>query len=220
MPNELDAFHFDESRENFESYASDNGFHYWSCKEFMELLGCDATGNVSSAKPVQRAITACNTLGIPIQENFEFSTSDVKITRFACYLIAMNADVKKPMVAKAQAYFAAIAARFSLYAQENEMIDRVLTREEITQQERSLSGVAKQSGVENYAYFQNAGYRGMYNMNTSQLRELKGAPDSRSPLDYMGATESAANTGKKFRQVGQQRGNGIKKGLTLNHVSP
>jgi hypothetical protein len=43
------------------------------------------------------------------------------------------------------------------------------------------------------AYFQNAGYRGMYNMNLNKLRERKGVPSSRSPLDFMGATESAAN---------------------------
>jgi DNA-damage-inducible protein D len=193
MTNELDVFHFDESRENFESYASDNGFHYWSCKKFMELLGYEVAGGVAKMKPVQRAVTACNTLGIPIQENFTFDDDDVKITRFACYLIAMNADTKKPVVAKAQAYFAHIAVQFSLYARENEVIDRVLTRDEITQQERSLSGVAKQAGVEKYAFFQNAGYRGMYNMNTSQLRDLKGVPANRSPLDFMGATESAAN---------------------------
>ncbi|MDR3279298.1 MAG: hypothetical protein LBT23_02195 [Synergistaceae bacterium] len=193
MSQELDIFHFDESPQNFESYANDNGFHYWSCKEFLTLLGYEVTGSVQRMKPVQRAITACNTLGIPIQENFDFGADDIKITRFACYLIAMNSDTKKPIVAKAQTYFAHIAVQFSLYAQETEVIDRVLTREEITQQERSLSGVAKAAGVEYYAYFQNAGYRGMYNMNTSQLRELKGVPDKRSPLDFMGATESAAN---------------------------
>ena len=62
-------------------------------------------------KPVQRAISACNTLGIPIHENFEFLENDVKVTRFACYLIAMNADTKKPQVAKAQAYFASLAVQ-------------------------------------------------------------------------------------------------------------
>ena len=159
----------------------------------MEMLGYSDITNVKNAKPVQRALTACNTLGIPVQENFEFADDDVKLTRFACYLVAMNADPKKPQVAAAQAYFAAIAEQFSHYAQDNEAVDRVLTRDEITQQEKSLSGVVKQSGVESYPLYQNAGYRGMYNMNMKRLREIKGVPDKRSPLDFMGATESAAN---------------------------
>ena len=139
-------------------------------------------------KPIQRAVTACNTLGIPIHENFEFVEGDVKITRFACYLIAMNADVKKTQVARAQAYFAKIAVQFSLYAQESEAIDRVLTREEIAQQEKSLNSAAHKAGVESYPLFQNSGYRGMYNMNYTQLKELKGVPQNRSALDFMGAS--------------------------------
>jgi DNA-damage-inducible protein D len=190
----LDVFHFDDDRANFEQLAEDNGFHFWKCSQLMRLLGYESAAEAGKTKPVQRAIAACNTLGIPIQENFDFQPDgDVKLTRFACYLVAMNADPKKPGVAAAQAYFAALAVQFSQYARENEAMDRVLTREEITQQERSLSSAAKQAGVENYAFFQNAGYRGMYNMNLNQLRERKGVPSRRSPLDFMGATESAAN---------------------------
>ena len=36
----------------------------------------------------------------------EKTFDDWKLSRFACYLVAMNADTKKPMVAKAQIYFA------------------------------------------------------------------------------------------------------------------
>lgn len=189
----VDVFHFEDDKPNFEQFAEDNGFHYWKCSYLMRLLGYELTGDVAKMKPVQRAITACSTLGIPIHENFEFSEEDVKLTRFACYLVAMNADPKKPNVAQAQGYFAALAMQFSQYAQENEAIDRVLTRDEITQQERSLSSVAHRAGVEHYGLFQNAGYRGMYNMNMSELKRNKGIPDNRSPLDFMGATESAAN---------------------------
>ena len=189
----LDVFHFDDDRLNFEDLSSNNGFHFWLASKLMEVLGYSDVTNVKNAKLVQRALTACNTLGIPVQENFDFTDDDVKLTRFACYLVAMNADPKKPQVAAAQAYFAAIAEQFSHYAQDNEAVDRVVTRDEITQQEKSLSGVAKQSGVESYPLFQNAGYRGMYNMNMKRLREIKGVLDKRSPLDFMGATERAAN---------------------------
>ena len=189
----LDVFHFDEDRPNFEDLSGDNGFHFWLASKLMEVLGYTNITNIKNAKPIQRALTACNTLGIPIQENFDFLDDDVKLTRFACYLVAMNADPQKPQVAAAQAYFAVLAEQFSKYAQDNEAVDRVVTRDEITQQEKSLSSVAKQSGVESYPLFQNAGYRGMYNMDLRGLKEKRGIPDKRSPLDFMGATESAAN---------------------------
>ena len=189
----LDVFHFDTDRPNFEDLAKDNGFHFWFASKLMEVLGYEDTTNVAKSKPIQRALAACSTLGIPIQENFDFTDNDVKLTRFACYLVAMNSDPKKFNVAAAQAYFAVLAEQFSKYAQDNEAIDRILTREEITQQEKSLSSVVYQSGIASYPLFQNEGYRGMYNMNLKQLREIKKVPDKRSPLDFMGATESAAN---------------------------
>ncbi len=189
----LDIFHFDDSRPNFEDLSEDNGIHFWLASKLMEALGYSDMVNIKNAKPLQRALTACNTLGIPVQENFEFLENDVKLTRFACYLVAMNADVKKPEVSAAQAYFAALAEAFSKYAQDNEAVDRVLTRDEITQEEKSLNSVVHNSGVESYPLFQNAGYRGMYNMDLRHLRKIKGVPEKRSPLDFMGSTESAAN---------------------------
>jgi DNA-damage-inducible protein D len=45
----------------------------------------------------------------------------------------------------------------------------------------------------NYALFQNAGYRGLYNMDLYQLRRLKRVDTGRSPLDFMGKQELAAN---------------------------
>ncbi|MDR1622694.1 MAG: hypothetical protein LBS00_10000 [Synergistaceae bacterium] len=80
----LDVFHFDDDRTNFEQFAEDNGFHFWKCSQLMRLLGYESTAEVGKTKPVQRAITACNTLSIPIQKNFDFqSDGDVRLTRFA-----------------------------------------------------------------------------------------------------------------------------------------
>ena len=78
------------------------------------------------------------------------------------------------------------------YIQTTEGVERVQIHEEISERERSLSAVAHQAGVEQYPFFQNAGYRGMYNMDLSELRELKGVPRNRTLLDFMGRQELAA----------------------------
>ncbi|MCL2074432.1 MAG: hypothetical protein FWH18_10950 [Marinilabiliaceae bacterium] len=195
----LSLFNGHFSGEAFEEQSRDNGYTYWYASRLMSLLGYESM--ISFSKAINKAMTTCNTLTIPILDNFEqiLSTvdgktiTDFKLSRFACYLIAMNADNRKPEVAQAQAYFAALAGAVTNYLEEANNVERIIIRNEITDRENSLSGVAKKAGIESYAYFQSAGYRGMYNMNITKLREIRDIPDKRSPLDFMGKEELAAN---------------------------
>src|SRR6266849_4412489 len=63
---------------------------------------------------------------------------DYRLSRFACYLTAMNGDVKKKQVAKAQAYFAAIAESFRQCLEDADNIERLAVREEVSDRERSF----------------------------------------------------------------------------------
>lgn len=180
----------------FEKTSHTNGDTYWLASDLMRFLGYDNLANFRAA--IVKAQTVCLNLDIAVEENFIRVTgpageSDTKLTRFACYLVAMNADVKKPEVARAQAYFVAIAESIRRYHQEVENVARVHLRGELKHREKSLAGVANESQVFQYGLFQNAGYRGMYNMNLGQLKELRRIPSNRSPLDFMGKSELAAN---------------------------
>lgn len=200
--NEEDVFHFDDSRPHFDGLCRKNGITYWYARDFMKMIGYQTFS--SFQKAVQKAIASCTTLGIDILENFQQVDreidgkleKDYKLSRFACYLTAMNGDSKKSEVARAQAYFAAVAETFKRYIDQAEDVERVLIRDEISLHEKSLSGVAKKAGVTEYHFFQNAGYRGLYNMNMSDLKNRKGLigkESSRSLLDFMGKQELAAN---------------------------
>jgi len=197
--NDIDVFHFNKEKKNFEDYAQPNGGLFWYARDLAEMLGYESFSSFKNA--INKATRACLTLEIPVAENFKQidreidgkSAQDMKLSRFACYLVAMNGDVKKPEVASAQAYFATVAAAFQKIIQNAENVERVLVREEVSERERSLNGVAHQAGVQNYPFFQNAGYRGLYNMNLGRLREVKGVDGSRSLLDFMGKEELAAN---------------------------
>lgn len=196
MQGTLDLFHFDGDRPSFENYVKENGFKHWLASDLMECLGY--SGMASVLKAVNNAIAACAALNIPITDNFQETASaahpkDWKLSRFACYLTVMNGDPKNPLVAAGQAYFITMAEAFRQYVQEADGVERVLIRGEMSERERALSGTASKQGVQNYAFFQNAGYRGMYNMDLSQVRARKGVPQGRSPLDFMGKTELAAN---------------------------
>lgn len=199
---DTDVFHFDDSRPHFDSLCRKNGMTYWYARDLMEMLGYQSFASFSKA--VHKAIGACTTLGIDVMENFQQVERDVdgkmqrdfKLSRFACYLTAMNGDTKKPEVARAQAYFAAIAETFKRYIDQADEVERVLIRDEISQHEKALSDAAKSSGVTEYHFFQNAGYRGLYNMNIADLKAYKGLTGKdvkRSLLDFMGKQELAAN---------------------------
>lgn len=195
----LELFDASFSSDSFENESLENGFTYWLASKLMCSLGYESW--TSFQKAINKAMTTCNTLNIPILENFEQlsvivdgkSILDFKLSRFACYLVVMNADSKKLPVAQAQVYFASLAGAVQNYLHEAEKVERINIRSEVSERESSLSGVAHLAGVKNYGFFQNAGYRGMYNKNISQLKLIRNVPNGRSLLDFMGKDELAAN---------------------------
>lgn len=188
----------DGGKLTFEDFKNENGITYWWASDLMQMLGYP---NMKSfQKVLDRATKAFVSLNIPHydniiatsreRENHQFQ--DFKLTRFACYLTVMNGDPKKIEVAEAQAYFAQQTRKFELYLENNNEIDRLLIREELTEGNKSLSSIIKQAGVTDYAKFANAGYLGMYNMENWKLAKKRNVKKDKL-MDTMGRTELAAN---------------------------
>lgn len=210
----------------FERIGLENG-GFWYARQFMVLLGYDEYK--SFQKAIGRAISTFTTLEIPIDEGFTqverdmdgVLCSDYKLTRFACYVTAMNADTNKAQVAAAQIYFASIAEAIRQINQNRDNVLRVQYRDDLTQKERSLSGVAKAAGViaERYGLFHNAGYRGMYNMDYSRLLDYKGIPDGRTLLDFMGKQEMAATVFRLSETEAKIKNEGIRGQQSLENAA-
>jgi DNA-damage-inducible protein D len=190
---------FDEGGNTFEASALANGTKYWYASDLMLLLGYQSLETFKNA--INKAIGACTALGIIVTENFKQERrlvngeiqDDFRLSRFACFLSAMNGDSRKPQIAAAQAYFVSLAEAFQDHVNQVDSVERVLIRDQISDHEKSLSGTASKAGVVRYELFQNAGYRGLYNMDLTTLKRRKGVSLKRSLLDFMCKDELAAN---------------------------
>ena len=200
--------------QQFESESQQNGIRYWLAHDFMSRLGYESWQGFKTV--IQRAMSNCLALGIDTDEVFipcDYQGGrSYRLTRFACFLIAMQADGKKPEVVQAQVALAAIAEALIEEKLTETGLVRIEERGKLTQAEKFLGGIAKQAGIESrqFGIFKDAGIRGMYNMSLQQLQSYKGA-DGKKPLyDFMGITEMAANTFRLTQTAERIKNQGIK----------
>ncbi|MDD2537039.1 MAG: damage-inducible protein [Candidatus Absconditabacteria bacterium] len=175
----------------FEDFQHQNGMTYRWASEFMMMLGY--IDSKDKKKLLDKTMKAFLNLGIDMYDNIQKADhegkEDYKLSRYACYIMAMNGDSKILQVARAQNYFAEQTRKFELYSQDTE---RLTVRSEISEGNKSLSKTITRHGVSDYAKFNLAGYEGMYGMSNQELAEKRGI-DKEKLFDHMGRTELAAN---------------------------
>lgn len=181
-----------------------NGQEYWMARDLLVVLGYSDWRNFRAV--IDRARMACDSSGVCSDDHFvEFAEmvpigSGAKVerenwylSRYACYLIAMNGDPGKPEIATAQTYFAVQARRQEQFDQLTEEEKRLELRERVRVANTCLAGAAKEAGVQNFALFQDAGYRGLYGMGVPEIKAKKRIPPKEKLLDCVGRAELAAN---------------------------
>ena len=105
----------------FEELKRENGLVYWLASELMTRLGYDIH-KPAFFNAIKRTINAILALNIDALDNINKFTHDIdgkpfddyKLSRFASYILVMNANPKKPEVAKAQAYFVAMTHQMEM----------------------------------------------------------------------------------------------------------
>lgn len=137
---------------------------------------------------------------VPLGSGAEREIDDTMLSRYACYLIVMNGDPSKEVIAVGQTYFAIKTRQQELienYDQLSEDQKRLAIRNEMIAHNKSLAEAAQMAGVvdpRDYAIFQNKGYQGLYGgLGAKEIHARKGLKKSQKILDHMGSTELAAN---------------------------
>lgn len=191
------------SLELFEDAGRQNGQLYWYAHELMDLLGYQSWGSFQSV--ITRAMGACTRLGLDPTESFAAETviedgkprKTYRLSRFACLLVSMTADSKKPEVAQFKALLASIADALIDAQIGSQDLGRLETREDLKLAEKQMSAAAQGAGLQNqeFGIFKDAGFRGMYNMSLKDLSRSKGLTTTgrKTLYDFMGMEELAGN---------------------------
>lgn len=205
----------ENQHESFEQrkLIDQHGAEYWSARSLSKLLEYSEYRHFLPV--LARARDACNNSGHAIEDHFEDALGmvaigsgaqrelqDVKLSRYACYLVVQNGDSSKPVIAAGQTYFAIQTRRQELaddaaFQRLREDQQRLLLRNELREHNKQLVETAQQAGVEtglDFAVFQNHGYQGLYGgLDQKAIHQRKGLKKSQKILDHMGSTELAAN---------------------------
>ncbi len=190
------------------------GNEYWYARELAPVLDYQQWRNFLPV--LTKAQAACNNSQQLVSDHFAHirkmveigsgaarDLDDLRLTRYACYLIVQNGDPKKPVIANGQTYFAVQARRQELtddtagFNDLSEDQKRLAIRNELATHNKQLAAAAKDAGVAtplDYAIFQDHGYKGLYGgMGAKNIHAHKNLKKSDKILDRMGSTELAAN---------------------------
>lgn len=188
-------------------HHDEQGNEFWYARELQTVLEYTEWRNFE--KTIERAKISCETSGNPVTTNFvevnkivklSFGVreiTDIKLSRYACYLIVQNGDPRKEIIALGQTYFAMKTRERELQTNFEKLSEdqkRIAIRNELKEHNKSLFAAAQQAGVSNYGKFYNHGYMGLYNgLTVDGIRQQKNLSKKDDVLDYMGSTELAAN---------------------------
>lgn len=201
------------SEQTFEEIKNidEHGNEFWYARDLQTVLDYSEWRNFENV--IEKAKEACRNSRNSVSDHFvdvnkmialaktaEREVQDYRLSRYACYLIVMNGDPRKEVIAVGQTYFAVKTRQQELidhYDQLSEDQKRLAIRNEMIAHNKSLAEAAKDAGIETtqeYAIFQNKGYQGLYGgLGAKEIHERKKLAKSQKILDHMGSTELAAN---------------------------
>ena len=197
MQNQLDTL--------VQSIPEDN-VEFWYARDLQVPLGYARWENFMTA--LRRAMESCESTGyrtedhfrgvtkmVPLGSGAERSIDDYMLTRYACYLIAMNGDPRKEPIAFAQSYFATQTRKQEIIEERMRLQARLDARDRLRESEKVLSQNIYERGVDDAGFgrIRSKGDTALFGGNTTQMMKDKlGIALARPLADFLPTLTIAA----------------------------
>ncbi|WP_174850330.1 DNA damage-inducible protein D [Streptococcus suis] len=197
------------TKEKFDSIVNqtENEFiDYWYARDLMPLLGYERWENFHKA--IQRAMNSVETSDTKVSDHFrgvtkmvplgsgsERPVKDYMLTRYACYLIAINGDTNKEEIAFAQSYFAVQTRKQELIEERLHYIERTEARGKLKESEKRLSQNIYERGVDDKGFgrIRSKGDTALFGgHSTQEMKERLGVKNNRPLADFLPTLTIAA----------------------------
>jgi DNA-damage-inducible protein D len=192
----------------FDSVAkkTEENIEFWYARDLMGLLGYEQWRNFENV--INHAIESCEASEIEPLDHFREVTKmvalgsgaqrqvrDYMLTRYACYLIAMNGDTSKEEIAFAQSYFAVQTRKQELIEERIAYIERTQVRGRLRESEKRLSQNIYERGVDDsgFARIRSKGDQALFGgYTTKEMKTKLGVKDNRPLADFLPTLTIAA----------------------------
>ncbi len=185
---------------SFEDFVhKENGIEFWFARDLQILLTYDEWRNFTNV--IDKAKIACSKSGQIVIDHFvgvnktinmpkdaTKEIEDLKLTRYACYLIAQNGDPRKEEIAFAQSYFAIQTRKQELIEQRINLVERLQARKKLVESETELSKLIYERGVDadGFARIRSKGDEALFGGNsTLKMKEKLSVPINRPLADFL-----------------------------------
>jgi DNA-damage-inducible protein D len=178
-----------------------SGTEFWLARDLQQVLGYKRWANFT--RVIEKAQRSCELAGYDSSDHFlevrkmvalrdgsekEKHVDDYALTRYACYLIAQNADSSKDPVAFAQTYFAVQTRRQEMVESRLADQERLDARKKLSRSEKVLSGLIYEH-VEDEAGFSRIRIKGdqalFGGVTTRQMKQRLHVPKGRALADFL-----------------------------------